>query len=126
MRDRLVTALGALLALAAVIVVLLADYDPPPTRPTSVERGPNGYGALHDWLRESGVATASHRHPWDALDDYGSGNLFVVTLPQQVRLRDGEAQAMRQWVAEGNTLLLMAALDDMPDWSQAAPALHFL
>ena len=125
MRDRLVTALGALLALAAVIAVALADYDPPPSRPTSVESGPNGYRALRDWLRESGVATASHRHPWEALDDYGSGNLFVVSLPQQTRMQDGEAQAMRQWVAAGNALLLMAALDDTPDWSQATPALRF-
>ena len=127
MRDRLVTALGALLALAAVIVVFLADYEPPPSLPTSVESGRNGYLALRDWLNESGVATASHRHSWDAsapaLAQYGNGNLFIVTLPQRVGLRHGEAEKMLQWVANGNTLLLMAALNDTPDWSLAAPAL---
>ena len=120
-RDRLVTALGALLALAAVILVVLADHDPPPSRPTSVEPGPNGYRALRDWLHESGVNAVSHRHGWDALKDYGNGNLLIVTLPLQTRMREDEAGAMLPWVAEGNTLLLMAALNDTPDWSLAAP-----
>ncbi len=124
MRDRLVTALGALLALAAVILVVLADHDPPPSRPTSVEPGPNGYRALRDWLHESGVNAVSHRHGWDALKDYGNGNLLIVTLPLQTRMREGEAGAMLPWVAEGNTLLLMAALNDTPDWSLAAPGLR--
>ena len=123
MRDRLTTVLGALLALAAVIVVTLAGYNPPPSPPTSVEPGKNGYSVLRDWLDESGVATASHRHPWEALEEYGSGNLFIVTLPQRMGLRRGEAPNMQQWVANGNTLLLMAALNDTPDWSLAAPAL---
>lgn len=125
MKDRLVTALGALAALAAVVAVSLADYDPPPTLPTSVERGPNGYRALGDWLRESGVATVSHRHSWNALADYGSGNLFIVTMPQRERARGAEAQALRDWVADGNTLVLLAALDDTPDWSLATPTLPF-
>ena len=123
MRDRLTAALGALLALAAVVVVALADYDPPPSLPTSVESGRNGYLALRDWLHESGVATASHRHPWEALGEYGSGNLFLVTLPQRMSLRRGEAANMRQWVVDGYALLLMASLNDRPDWSLAAPAL---
>ena len=124
MRDRLVTALGALLALAAVILVALADYDPPASRPTSVEPGPNGYRALRDWLHESGVDVVSHRYRWDALADYGNGNLLIVTLPLQTPMRGGEAETMRQWVAHGNTLLLMAALNDTPDWSMAAPGLR--
>ena len=126
MKDRLVTALGALLALAAVILVALADYDPPASRPTSVEPGPNGYRALHDWLRESGVDAASHRHRWDALADYGNGNLLIVTLPLQTPMREGEAEAALRWVAQGNTLLLMAALNDTPDWSMSAPGLRSL
>ena len=124
-RDRLTTALGALLALVAVIAVMLAGYDPPPSLPTSVDSGRNGYSALREWLGESGIATASHRRQWQALEEYGNGNLFVVTLPQRQRLRHGEAANIGQWVADGNALLLMAALNDTPDWSLAAPALRF-
>ena len=123
MKDRLVTALGALLALAAVILVALADYDPPASRPTSVEPGPNGYRALQEWLRESGIDVASHRHRWDALH-YGNGNLLIVTLPLRTPMSEGEAEAVRLWVAQGNTLLMMAALNDTPDWSVAAPGLR--
>ena len=122
--TRVAGALGALLALVAVIAVVLAGYDPPPSLPTSVDSGRNGYLALREWLDESGIATASHRRQWDVLEEYGNGNLLVVTTPQRQRLRRGEAANVGQWVADGNALLLMAALNDTPDWALAAPALH--
>ena len=117
MRDRLVTAAGALLALGGVLVFVLSDYAPSPTRPTSVESGPNGYRALADWFADGGVAVFSYRERWHGLgDEFGTGNLFITTLPHKARLRMGEAEALRAWVASGNTLLVLAALNDTPDW----------
>ena len=127
MRDRLVTAAGALLALLAVFVISLADYEPAPTRPTSPEAGPNGYLALQDWLRDAGVEVISHRdHLHELGVHYGRDNLLISTAPYQAPMGRVEATKLRAWVAAGNTLLLLAALNDTPNWSIGANASRFL
>ena len=127
MKDRLVTAGGALLALLAVVAIGLADYQPPATRPTSVEAGPNGYRALRDWLQDGGIEVASHRGRLTGLTErYGIGNLLVSTLPYQLPMQQDEIRGLRAWVAAGNTLLLLAALNDTPDWSAGAVPDAFL
>ena len=127
MRDRLVTAAGALLALFAVFVISVADYEPAPTRPTSPEAGPNGYLALQDWLRDAGVEVISHRDHLDELEaQYGRNNLFISTAPYQAPMGRDEATKLRAWVAAGNTLVLLAALNDTPNWSIGANASRFL
>ena len=127
MRDRLLTAAGALLALLALIAVSFSEYEPPPTRPTSAEAGPNGYRALHLWLRDAGIEVVSHR---DRLEDlttrYGTGNLLVSTAPYQAQMRTDEATELRAWVAAGNTLLLLAALNDTPNWALSFAPRSFL
>ena len=141
MRDQLITAMGALLALAAVIGLAIADRESPLSRPTSPEAGLNGYRALADWLRQNGVPVVSHRQRWTDLAEYGEGNVFIATLPFQTPLDaagdqwrnkadadaerlPGEAALLRAWIASGNTLLAMAALDDTPDWAIDAGSLQ--
>lgn len=122
MRDRLVTAGGALLALAAAVAIFVADREVPITPPTAEQDGPNGYLALNRWLQASGVRTASYRH--SALElgerEAGNGHLFITALPHRQRLRAGEAEALRAWVGAGNTLLISVALNDTPPWAVGA------
>ena len=126
MKDRLVTAGGALLALAAAIAIFVADGEAPATPPTAEQNGPNGYLALNRWLQASGVRTVSYRH--SALEvgerEAGNGHLFITALPHRQRLRTGEAEALRAWAGAGNTLLISVALNDTPPWAAgAAPTL---
>lgn len=119
MKDRMITAGSALLALVALTAILTSD-DPPPGLPTSEEKGPNGYWALAEWLRESGIPVVSHRQRLDSPLAPGKGHLLITTLPSQRLLRMQEIGALRAWVAQGNTLLVLAALNDMPDWTLRA------
>lgn len=119
------TAGGALLALAGILAVVVAERTPPASRPTSAQSGPDGYLALNRWLGESGVRSASFRYPALELGEReaGPGHLLVSAMPYHTPLGAGEADALREWVAAGNTLLLSVALDDTPAW--AAKGLRF-
>ena len=53
----------------------------------------------------------------DVLDS--AGNLLVVTLPATTAFKTEEFRALENWVRSGNTLLVLAALSDNPDWAFA-------
>ena len=64
MKERTLTALLALGALALFYLMFVSDGIGPARReihPTSIERGPEGYYALAQWLQRSGMRTASLR-----------------------------------------------------------------
>jgi hypothetical protein len=124
MRERLVSLLLALGALAAFYGLWLqphAPFDPDAdvARPTTAERLGNGYSALFEWLQRSGVRTRSLRERYAALKDLdlpSRGNLLVLTLPAVEVFRNEEFSALDQWVRRGNTLFIVAALLDQPGW----------
>ena len=128
MRDRLVTAVGALLALLACMALLLGDRGTPASWPTSVDRGPNGYAALHDWLGTADVPVESLRNAIDveSLAMQSDRRLMITTMPHRTRMTPEERRRLRAWVAEGNTLLVMAALNDSPDWIARVDTSTFL
>lgn len=118
MKDRVVTAVGALLALLACVALLFGDAGPPASWPTSADRGPNGYAALHDWLDATNIGVETLR---DAIDDESLAfvpgrRLLITTLPHRRAMTSEERRRLRAWVGDGNTLLVMAALNDSPDW----------
>lgn len=125
MRERLVTLLLALGALAAFYGLWLRpaptlDPDEEVSRPTSAERRANGYAALFEWLRRSGIAARSMRERYTALQELDSaarGNVLVLTLPGVGVFRSEEFRALDEWVRRGNTLLIVAALIDQPSWA---------
>lgn len=120
MNDRLVTVLGALIAVAIVVGLFVQTPDRSSiTKPTSVETGTNGYQAIMRWLEMHDVDTVSFRKRHQALDDLSpaAGNFMISTLPYSEPVDPGEVDALRRWIAEGNTLLILAALDDTPQWS---------
>lgn len=122
MNDRLVTIFGAFGALLVLVALLVPGGEPPVTRPTTEEQGPNGYAALARWLRDQGVAVESFRERMDTLSADSrkrepTGNVLITTMPHRTRMRGSEIEALVDWVGEGNTVLVLAALDDTPDWA---------
>lgn len=126
MNERATTlacALGALL----VFAMLFVRTGPPGTRaapaPTTAERRANGLLGAMTWLKEEGIATISLRERFGALAKSPgiapTGNLLIVTLPAATAFRTDEAVALDGWIRRGNTLLVLAALADRPDWAGA-------
>jgi hypothetical protein len=121
MSDRLVTLLGALLALAVLYALFLRQPgEPPVTKPLSVEAGANGYLGLKTWLERQNVRVVSLRERYGRLLEAGdlanTGNVLIVTMPFPTPLRTSEVEPLQQWVRRGNTVLVLAALDDSPEW----------
>jgi hypothetical protein len=120
-KDRLITLLGALLALAIVYALFFQrPGEPPATKPLSIEAGRNGYLGLWNWLAQQGVPVRSLRERLTVLpgdDSLGrDGNILIVTMPFRTPLRNAEIRPLQSWILRGNTLLILAALDDTPEW----------
>lgn len=90
-------------------------------RPTSEERGANGYFAAAHWLE--GGHTVSLQESLASLanrsDLTPTGNVIIVTLPVTAGFATDEYRTLDRWVRAGNTLLVLAALSDQPDWAHA-------
>ncbi|HEY8508139.1 MAG TPA: DUF4350 domain-containing protein, partial [Steroidobacteraceae bacterium] len=128
MRERLITllcAMGALLLFAAMFVRRDAGFDARGEipRPTTVERRGNGYHAAMAWLDAEGIRTVSLRQRFETLPEREDlppkGNLLIVTLPAVTQFRTEEFLPLDRWIRAGNTLLVLAALSDNPDWAFA-------
>lgn len=125
MKDRLLTLALAFGAFAAFYVLMAPKMQPPqerPTRPLSIEEGPNGYLALTRWLAAEQVPVLSLRERYGRLDELegletSSGNLLLSTTPHLYPPRDSEVWPLQEWIMDGNTLLVVAGLSDTPDWS---------
>ncbi len=130
MNDRLVTLLGALGALALFIALVMPPgAEPDISRPVSPATGANGYRGLELWMADSGVVSHSLKRRLTEIDSLGfpaTGNLLITTMPHEQAMRSDEVQMLKRWVAEGNTLLVMAALDDTPDWTLSTESDNFL
>ncbi len=130
MNDRLVTLLGALGALALfVALVLPPSQEPDVSRPVSTAIGENGYAGMQRWLDASGIRNVSLRRRYDEMDSLDlepQGNVLVTTMPHEQQTRPDEVDWLLRWVAEGNTVLVMAALNDTPDWSLLIATREFL
>jgi hypothetical protein len=128
-KERWVTLVCALGALALFLAMFLHWDDTTNGRgdvasPTSAERGANGYHGAMMWLDEEHIRTISLRERFETLTA-GSlglparGNLLIVTLPVATAFGTEEFRPLESWVRAGNTLLILAALGDEPDWAFA-------
>jgi hypothetical protein len=94
--------------------------------PLSTESRPDGYLAVWRWLGAQRVPEASLRYRYDrlpALLPRSTGNLLIMTMPQRVPARRQELAQLKEWVEAGNTLLILAAVDEKPLWSYAGDPL---
>jgi hypothetical protein len=126
MTDRLATLAAALGALALFLLLFVhgeggLDRKRDVPRPTTAELRGSGYHAASLWLMASGLRTVSLRERFDALSERHdlapSGNVLVVTLPGTEIFKIAETRRLQQWIRAGNTLIVLAALSDNPDWS---------
>jgi uncharacterized protein DUF4350 len=126
MKERLVTLLCALGALALFLAIFSpgggaeqSGRDIP--RPTTAERTGNGYRAAATWLSAEGYRVVSLRDRFDTLpqrrDLPPRGNLLLVTLPATATFKTDEFVPLDHWLRAGNTLFVLAALSDAPDWA---------
>jgi hypothetical protein len=123
MRERWVT----LLLAAGALAVFYALFFPKPqsqpiiaTRPLSTDKDPAGYWALWQWLGEERIPRMSLRLQYPHLSGLlgrPTGNLLLVTMPQRVAADEDEISALDKWVSQGNTVLIVAALEDEPSWA---------
>jgi hypothetical protein len=129
MRERAFTLLYALGAVALFVAMFVrreggleSRNDIP--RPTTAERRSNGYNAASSWLSAEGMHSISLRDRFDKLSQVkglaAAGNLLIVTLPAADGFNTDEFLPLDHWVRAGNTLLVIAALSDMPDWAYSS------
>lgn len=124
MKERLVTVGLAAAALALFWILLFPKpaSSPRAARPLTTGSEGEGYLGAARWLAASGVPTWDFHRRFDQLADKSSsaqatGNLLITTLPFDVVLHPQEYAALDRWIADGNTVLVLAALDDTPLWS---------
>ena len=91
----------------------------------SSEPGADGYLGAWRWLQAEHIPVASLRYRYDRLaaaelSGAGGGNVLITSLPQRLPYQLAEWQALERWINDGNTLVVMAALDDTPQWSLGA------
>lgn len=131
MRERLITlvcALGSLVLLAALFVRGEGLDSRRVALPTTIERHGNGLAGAKSWLEAEGIRTVSLRERFDTLakrrDLSRAGNLLIMTAPVATPFRVQEAGAVNHWIRAGNTLLVLAALSDTPDWGRGGLSIH--
>lgn len=119
MNDRLITLLGALCALLIAVGLFFQPGGQPSLgKPNTEQRNSQGYYAMFQWLERSRVPVVSLRERLTELDRFSNkGNILMITLPVETALRSREIEQLRRWIAKGNTLLLFAALNDTPSWT---------
>ena len=125
MKERLIT-LG--LALAALLCFYALFFPKPIPRaaqslPLSTEAGPDGYLAAWRWLAAAQVPLGSLRYRYPRLGDaalsgVSEGNVLIMTLPQRLPFQSAEWKSLDEWVGRGNTLVVLAGLDDTPRWME--------
>lgn len=125
MKERLLV-LGLAAGALALFYILFFPKPQPPNLgldngvPLTTDTRPDGYQAVWQWLGKEHIERVSLRLQYDRLGgllERPEGNVMLVTMPQRVAARAAELEALDRWVAQGNTLLIVAALDDAPPWA---------
>ena len=124
MNDRLITLAGGVAALLIVIALLLPPGSMTPandSRPTTTDRGIYGLQGLKTWLDQNHIPAISLRRRYSSLQLdtrlADSGNLIIISIPHITTPSRIELGALSDWIAQGNFILLLAAVNDRPDWS---------
>ncbi|MGH8584521.1 MAG: DUF4350 domain-containing protein, partial [Gammaproteobacteria bacterium] len=77
-----------------------------------------GLLGLKRWLEQAGVPVRSLRQRYTALAGLAptAGHLLIAVTPQRFAARRRELVRLGAWLRAGNHILLLAALNDWPDW----------
>jgi hypothetical protein len=127
MKDRLLTIAGGLVAFAMVVILLVPterDESAQISRPLSSDRGRAGLQGLQRWFEQGGAQTYALKRRYTALASSFElnplGNLLIVSLPQHTPSRPDERAALRTWLAQGNSALVLVAAGDAPRWMKTS------
>src|ERR1700691_5794504 len=87
------------------------------------EARPDGYLAAWRWLAAAQVPLGSLRYRYPRLGDaalsgVSEGNVLIMTLPQRLPFQTAEWESLDEWVGRGNTLVVLAGLDDTSRWME--------
>lgn len=124
MRDHLISLIGGLGSLVLIYTLLgnPGEQPRPISKPHSDDRGEYGLQGLRLWLDENQIKTYSLRRPYQSLFDHSEmpakGNLLITTLPHSKNIDYEDNYDLYHWLEEGNSLILLAAENDFPQWSQ--------
>lgn len=121
MNDRLITLAGATLALVFVVGMFYSPAQPAPPRPTSELNTQEGYAGMMRWFELSSVPTLSLRRRYTELPTVlpaETGNILFTVVPNRSTAQAEELSVLDDWLHQGNTLVILAALNDTPDWSK--------
>ena len=121
------------LALAALVVAYVL-FGPKPgpggaerVRPVSTDLRADGLGVAADWLRGAGFNVRALRGRYGELDPVdqeghsvatGTGDVLITHAPAHMAPSYGELPHLRNWLRRGNTLIVVGALNDSPDWAE--------
>lgn len=129
MKDRLITIAGGLLAFALVVILLVPvgrDKSEDISRPLSTDRGRAGLEGLRLWIERGGIKAQAWKLPYTMLASdlelSPRRNLLIVSLPQHSVPNSREREALRTWIAQGNSALVLVAAGDWPPWRFASVA----
>jgi hypothetical protein len=96
----------------------------PASSPLSTDSGDDGLLAVWRWLQAESIPVISLRSRYDRLEsmagaaaDTPGGNVLISVMPHRLAARAAEWPSLSHWIEQGNTLLVMAALDDTPRWT---------
>ena len=124
MKDRLITLLGGLFALYIVIALLSPPTQPDYlSRPLTTDRDQHGLALLFEWLGKNNIPLHALRQRYDDIQALAkipeAGNIMLINLPFKIDARKEEMAQLRRWIAQGNTVLILTAHSDIPDWATA-------
>jgi Domain of unknown function (DUF4350) len=126
-KQRAVTLVLALAALALFYALLFPRpiaMLQPASSPLTTDSGDDGLLAVWRWLQAESIPVISLRSRYDRLESVagadtgaGGGNVLISVIPHRLAARAQEWQPLSHWIEQGNTLVVMAALDDTPRWT---------
>jgi len=122
MKDRFITLVSGLFALYIVIALLAPPSEPDyASYPLSIDRDQHGLALLYEWLGKNNIPLHALRQRYDDISSLAKmpdvGNLIFISLPLKIEARQEEIASLRQWIAQGNTALLLVAHSDAPEWA---------
>ena len=124
MKDRLITLLGAVIALYILFRLLVPQVNFEQQNisfPTSEDRGKYGLAGLYHWLDKQHVPVYSLRERYGTLQHHPQlaerGNLLIISLPLRMDAQFTELQQLQAWIKSGNNALLLVSMSDWPQWA---------
>jgi hypothetical protein len=125
-RGTLALAFAALLATYVLFGPKPAARGPSGARPVSTDMRADGLGVAAGWLRGAGIGVRVLRGRYTELDPVdqagrsvasSSGDVLITHVPFHLEHGFRELPHLMSWVRRGNTLIVVAALNDTPAWT---------